>query len=207
MVFAKLVEKSEFSAVLLAAGLSSRFGGEKLKADLCGETVLERSVKAVNLLTRSANIRQFKLVLPPGASFDQLPFNLVVHAPQHANGFANSLRAGLMAVDQASEGIFVFLADMPFVPQAALLKHMIKRFKATGADAARPVWQGQAGHPVLLGRKLFGKILELQGDIGAREILKDVNCIHVPARDDSVIFDIDTKRNLIEARQRFNLSP
>jgi len=67
-----------------------------------------------------------------------------------------------------------------------------------GAPAAAPVFQGQRGHPALIGAALLPKLLTLTGDAGARAILKELGdrLALVEAPDDGVLFDVDERGDL-----------
>ena len=40
-----------------------------------------------------------------------------------------------------------------------------------GARAARAIYDGVPGHPVLIGRELYDEVLALDGDTGAKDLL------------------------------------
>lgn len=67
-----------------------------------------------------------------------------------------------------------------------------------GAPAAAPVFEGQRGHPALIGPALLPRLLTLHGDAGARAILKDLGeaLALVAAPDDGVLFDVDERGDL-----------
>jgi len=60
------------------------------------------------------------------------------------------------------------------------------------------VFQGQRGHPALIGAALLPRLLSLAGDAGARTILKDLGdrLVLVEASDDGVLFDVDERGDL-----------
>lgn len=190
------------AAVILAAGFSRRFGDDKLLADFGGRTLLAHSVETVRSVVAQAGIVDLVLVRPAGSMTAAVEGVSIVHAPEQTDGFAASLRAGIAAVAERSDAAFVFLADMPFAPPADLLLRMIAARRSARADAARPCWNGKPGHPVLLGRALFGKVAQLRGDSGARDLLASARCVAVECDSDCVVFDVDAPADMIAARQR-----
>ncbi|MBS0332880.1 MAG: nucleotidyltransferase family protein, partial [Proteobacteria bacterium] len=161
-----------FEAVVLAAGAGSRFGGGKLTAAWGPGVLLEGALAAAF----AAPVRSVTVVIGADApavaaaarAFD--PRVLVVHAPDHAEGMAASLRAGIASLPPDTDGAFVFLGDMPRVPTAVLAK--MAQAVTAGALAAAPVFRGRRGNPVLLDRTLFPDLVGLSGDAGARGVLQ-----------------------------------
>ena len=119
----------------------------------------------------------------------------VVINPDYKQGMASSLRAGLLAIDPASEGFLVLLADQPGIGPD-IINHIIREFREADPKRGivRPVYHGLRGHPVLIGGQYMQEARRLQGDVGARQILidhpEDVLEIHVDQ--DVVLKDIDT---------------
>lgn len=122
-----------------------------------------------------------------------------VDAPDWAEGMAASLRAGVAALSQQSEGVCVFLGDMPLVP-AALCADLAARARDAGY-AARPRCGGKPGHPVALTRAAFGDLLMLEGDAGATALLKarPDAVAYLDTADSGVLLDIDTPDDLAAA--------
>jgi molybdenum cofactor cytidylyltransferase len=180
-------------AVILAAGLATRFGGGKLLAPYDGGVLLDGALRAayaapvrgVTLVTGAEAER----VAAAARAFD--PRIRIVHAAAFAEGLAASLRAGVASLPPDSGGVFVFLGDMPRVPTAVL--GSLAAALAAGALAAAPVFEGRRGNPVLLGSTLFPEVLRLTGDEGARRVLQGLgeSLALVEASDDGVLFDVD----------------
>lgn len=187
-----------FAALVLAAGSGSRFGGGKLLADWHGAPLLHGALAAA----RAAPVGSITVVTGADAAaveaaaraFD--PEVRVVHAPDHAEGMAASLRAGVAALPGDAAGVFVFLGDMPRVPHAVLAA--LAQAVAAGAPAAAPVFGGVRGNPVVLSRSLLPQVAALKGDVGARPILKALGArlAQVEAPDDGVLFDVDAPADL-----------
>lgn len=182
-----------FEAIVLAAGSGSRFGGGKLLAAWDAGVLLEGALAAAF----AAPVRSVTVVIGADAEavaaaargFDSRA--LLVHASDHAEGMAASLRAGVASLPADAAGAFVFLGDMPRAPHA-VLQPMADAVLA-GAQAAAPVFEGRRGNPVLLSRALFPQLLALTGDAGARGVLQGLGdrLALVESPDDGVLFDVD----------------
>ena len=187
-----------FEAIVLAAGSGVRFGGGKLLAPYSGAPLLHAALAAA----RAAPVRAVTVVTGAGAeavaaaaqAFD--PAIRIVHAADHAEGMAASLRAGVAALPADVGAAFLFLGDMPRVPLGVLAP--LAEAIGGGASAAAPVFQGRRGHPVVLGRELFAAVAELTGDAGARPLLAGLGArlALVEASDDGVLFDVDRPADL-----------
>src|SRR5690606_29220429 len=102
------------AALILAAGLSRRFGSDhKLLADLDGKPVIRHVVEAA--LASSA--RPVILVTGHRAAEVEAAAGAGdltrVTNPAHAEGLASSLQAGLKALPPEIDGVLVCLGDMP----------------------------------------------------------------------------------------------
>ena len=188
------------ATIILAAGLSRRFGSDKLQADLGGKPLVRYTSDAILGLMREIGVADVRLVVPPDFRVDIDPDIMIVTAADHADGLSASLRAGVASLPPDADAAFIFLADMPFPPGAAILKRMIGPL--TQGDAVRPSWQGRAGHPVLMGRDILAEIPRLTGDGGAKHLIAQGKCVLVEADDDGVLFDIDMPEDLAAASLR-----
>jgi molybdenum cofactor cytidylyltransferase len=188
----------KIAAVLLAAGHSSRFGGDKLAQPLPnGRCVALAS--AHNLLgacdTRVAVVRQSDQVL--GRALAELGFKIVSATAAH-NGMGASLALGVSTARNA-DGWLIALADMPWIKQASIVQ--IASALRRGADLAAPYHQGQRGHPVGFGKRFYHDLIGLDGDSGARSILQcHLAAIQRVTVDDAgVLRDIDRPADLAQA--------
>ncbi|MBA5690442.1 nucleotidyltransferase family protein [Rugamonas apoptosis] len=188
------------TGILLAAGRGRRFDPSGRRSKLLqplagGGTVAEASAR--NLL---AVLPRVVAVVRPGddtlaAALGALGCEVRV-CPDADLGMAASL---VHAIDYArgAEGWLIALADMPFVRPATIasLAATVKTVP-NGAGIAAPVYQGQRGNPVAFGRGYLPLLLALEGDQGARAILRAHPVCEVAVDDSGVLRDIDTPDDL-----------
>jgi molybdenum cofactor cytidylyltransferase len=108
-------------------------------------------------------------------------------------GMAESLTTAIEHT-RGAEGWLIGLGDMPHVRPDTMraLAATIQR----GARIAAPVYEGRRGNPVALSAYHLPLLLALQGDQGARAILKSHAVSEVVVDDAGVVRDIDTPGDL-----------
>lgn len=184
--------------ILLAAGRGSRFdpsgAQNKLLQAWPGAPGSVVGASAANLL--GALPRVVAVVRPgTGAVADELE-NLgceVVTCAQADTGMAASLACALEQAADA-QGWIVALGDMPRVRADTIAS--IAAALAQGAGIAAPMYHGQRGNPVGFGRQHLPQLLALEGDQGARGILKQYPVQAVDVDDAGILQDIDTPGDL-----------
>ncbi|MBI2935019.1 MAG: NTP transferase domain-containing protein, partial [Chloroflexi bacterium] len=86
------------------------------------------------------------------------------------------------------------LCDQPnLTPE--IINRLIAAFKAGKAGIIVPVHQGRRGNPVVLDLSYRHELMDLSGDVGARQLLaRHAGDVHeVEAGSDAVLQDIDTE--------------
>jgi molybdenum cofactor cytidylyltransferase len=185
--------KSRVSAVILAAGSSSRMGKAKQLLSLGKSTVLAQTLAHV----QAAALQEIVVVL--GASAEvirrQLPsgqeIKIVVNQA-YQQGIASSLQAGLSAVDPSSDAALIILGDQPFI-RSQTLHRIVEEYRRWQAQIVIPVHQGKRGNPVLLDRSVFSEVMALEGDVGSRAIFANHldGIVQVEVEDSGILLDLD----------------
>lgn len=136
-----------------------------------------------------------------------------IHNPLYASGMASSLKIAVaelleredVTLNNEIPSALICLADMPMIQSTTidqiLRQSAINSLSSEHASAFMPIFNGQHGHPVLLRPELFDLILDIQGDTGARILLKthaDQVC-EIPVNDPGILRDIDTPGQLATA--------
>jgi molybdenum cofactor cytidylyltransferase len=191
--------KSRVAALVLAAGRSSRMRGvNKLLAELDGDPLVAHAVDAA-LASTAANV-----VVVTGHQAARVRAALAgrdvefAHNRYYARGLSSSLRRGLAALDAGTAGALICLGDMPWVSPADL-DALIAAFARADAPICVPVRGRRRGNPVLWPARHFPALCALQGDVGARGLLRRYarEVVRVPMRSAGVTRDVDTPADLI----------
>jgi CTP:molybdopterin cytidylyltransferase MocA len=158
--------------IVLAAGAGTRFGGPKaLARDAAGVPWLQRAVDAL----RGGHCADLIVVLGAGAdaAAPLVPAGArIVVASDWVEGLSRSLVAGLAAAAGADAAIVVPV-DTPELPAGAVARVIAAGLPAPGAALARAVYDGEAGHPVLLGAAHWDALAaQVSGDVGAGPYLR-----------------------------------
>jgi molybdenum cofactor cytidylyltransferase len=176
--------------ILLAAGISRRFGADKRLHPLPDGTPMALA-SARQLAAACARtlvvIRPGDTVLARLLAEEGLETVVCAAAEQ---GMGHSLSSGVAASSDAP-GWLIALADMPFIKPASY--HAVVHALHAGALMARPQFAGKMGHPVGFSAECFSALLALTGDQGGKAILDaDPGALVVcPVDDPGVLKDID----------------
>lgn len=187
------------AALVLAAGRSLRMGADnKLLMEIEGVPMVARVASA------ALGSKAGRVVVVTGHEADAIQAALAdrditfVHNPGYADGLATSLATGLKALADHMDGAVICLGDMPRIG-ATVIDSLIDAFDpAEGRAICLPSYRGRRGNPVLWARRYFAEMQSIEGDTGARGLLRQYeNAVHeVPWDDDSVLRDVDTLKDV-----------
>jgi molybdenum cofactor cytidylyltransferase len=178
---------------VLAAGTSRRLGRPKQLLELGGEPLIRHTVQ--HALASKAD----EVVVVLGNEADRVVSEIadlgakIVVNPDFTDGQSTSMVAGILALGPDADAAVLMLGDQPTVT-SSLLDMLIDRFISTRAAVVQPRYaDGKPGNPALIARGLFGEVLAVKGDIGAREVIRahrdDVQYVDVAM---SHPLDVDT---------------
>ena len=180
------------SAVVLAAGGSTRMGRPKLALPVRGTPMIRLVVQAA----RASRCREVIVVLGTHAEIyqpllDGLDAQIVINVDP-AEGLGSSIRRGVEAVATDAQGVVILLADQPFVT-ADVIDRLIETAVTEGRRIVASAYHRTAGVPAYFQRALFLELLTLEGDQGARSVIerypKEGVAVPLP---EAVATDVDT---------------
>lgn len=183
------------SAIILAAGMSTRMGQNKLLLSFQGKTLIARAVDTL----LASEVDEVIVVL--GHEAEKVRAQLqgkqvrLVHNSDYRDGLSTSVRVGVRAMSPQVEGIMIYLADQPLL-EPADVNFMVKAF-ALAKDADKgivvPLFHGQRGNPVILNASYREAMLEVVGDVGCKRVIKRYpdKVFRVEMETDHVVRDVD----------------
>lgn len=193
-------------AIVLAAGTSSRMGRMKQLLPLKGRPLLRHVIDKVLKEEFSEVVTvigfQAEKIKEEIQIIDER-FRWIVNE-NYLSGQSSSLKSGVVSLNEKTAGMMVFLGDLPFCSQETI--HEIYQ---TGYEllkthptsfVVQPVLYGKAGHPVFFGHVNKNFFNKLEGDRGAKIIMKQIPYHkRISVTDEGILFDIDTPVEYLNA--------
>lgn len=188
------------AGLVLAAGMSKRFGSDKRQAYLSDD----RQLLPATLTVPCAVLSDVFVVLRADDKADRLNLpdkSAPIHCQQAELGMGHSLACGIEWLLKYSNAaaVAVFLGDMPWLRETTL-RHLLKEVSET--RIVLPFYAGQRGHPVIFGRDFWSELAQIKGDSGGREVInRHPESQQIIELDDvGLIGDVDTPQALLDAR-------
>jgi len=184
------------SAILLAAGKAKRMGKLKQLMPLGGTTILEQTID--NLLNSAVG----EVIVVVGYRAEEViekiatkPVKIAIN-PVYHQGMSTSIIAGLNLVDDRARAVMLALADQPFV-DSQTINRLIEEFSNHDKGIAVPAYRGRRGHPVIFAIEYKEELLQLKGDVGGKQIIREHpdDILEVAVDSESINIDIDTMNN------------
>ncbi|MHA7963140.1 nucleotidyltransferase family protein [Paenibacillus sp. CAU 1782] len=209
---------SGIAGLYLAAGSASRMGRSKLDIEWpCagGETLggmglaaaLDSRLDSVYVVIRKGSDRSW--LKPYSRGPDSIGKPCVILEAEGAElGMSHSIRSGLETIRLSGElprGLVILLGDQPLVT-GDMINHLICRFLGQkGLDYVASSDGVTRQPPILLASSMYGELLKLNGDAGARKLLADNQWrgdeVLVP--DFGRLLDVDTEEDLQELNRYY----
>ena len=192
-------ERREIGCIIMASGLSERYGKNKLLEKLDGREIILHtagSLLAAGLcplaVTRSEAVREV---------LERESIPCILHSGPLKS---DTMHAGLEHLDPGAAGYLFLPGDQPLV-QPASIRKMVSRFYATPERAVRLAWGETAGSPVLFPAFCREKLLAYTGDRGGVAVLKDerIPCDPVQAEAAWELWDVDTPEKMEKVREAY----
>lgn len=159
------------SAVLLAAGQSSRMGVNKLLLRFEGRSLVRRAAECL------CDSECAEVIVVVGYEAEAVVVELsglavrpILNARFEA-GMATSIATGIEAASPNSTAFLIALADMPLMTPDCV-RSILSEFDGDPSAIVAPVYRGRRGHPVLFGSGYRSLLAALEGDRGARSIVE-----------------------------------
>jgi molybdenum cofactor cytidylyltransferase len=197
---------SPISAIILAAGKSTRMGKQKLRMQLGQRSILEHTVD--NYL--NAKIDEVVVVVGYEANeIKQLLAHkplIIIHNPRYNDGIGTSISAGIQYVKESAQMLVIALADQPYI-RSDIINFLVDKHRDSNKGITVPVYKGTRGNPVIFSSSYRKELLELQGDTGGRQVTDrhPDDVLEIDMEFEEVTIDIDTMDSYYKAIDRYSL--
>ncbi|MEH7383702.1 nucleotidyltransferase family protein [Bacillus sp. JJ1533] len=164
--------------IYLAAGKSSRMGENKLWLEFRGlplgsvalKNALESAIDYILVMTNSNDSLHW-VDSTLKSNSNQKRWN-IIQLKENDRGLSYSIKMGLKeAIKMNADAVIILLADQPFVT-SQMINYLIKAY---GSNKLKEILgyrhKGIVYPPILFSKETFPKLIELEGDIGAKKIV------------------------------------
>ncbi len=197
---------SKITAIILAAGYSSRMGAFKPLLPLGEMSILEQEIR----LFQSVGIQDIRVVAGYRASeilamLQPIGISCIVNETYH-QGMYSSVIAGIRTLTSEQRAFFILPADIPRV-RAYTLTALLKAYQETKIQhpILYPKFQGMRGHPPLIASVYAPEMIGWNKPGGLRAFLeKYEDCTEdVEVADQGILFDIDSPEDYQQLLERW----
>jgi len=195
-----MLPHNQTAGIILAGGSSTRFGRPKQLLKLKGKYLLDHVLSAA----LGSELNHIVLVL--GHDHQNILRALETRTTQkrlqvvinhrYLEGQSRSLQAGLQKIRQAFPAVMFLLGDQPLL-NSNTIDHLLDRFRHSGKDICVPVCEGKRRNPTIFKRVLYDQLMAIEGDIGARDIIRanPERVLYLELDDPLCFFDIDSQKD------------
>ncbi|MDW3647451.1 MAG: nucleotidyltransferase family protein [Bacteroidia bacterium] len=192
----------KISAIILAAGSSSRLGRAKQLLKYKNKSFIQQLIDKLE----KAGISKPITVL--GARFEKISQHIkdtqintrIVENPKWKEGMSSSLIAGINSLEKEVDGVLICLSDQPLIPLSHY-QQLLDSFKEN-QKLITSLYQKSVGVPAVIPQIYFQEILQLEGKAGAKYILKKYQKESILIPCEEAGWDVDTDedyRRIVDA--------
>jgi xanthine dehydrogenase accessory factor len=192
----KTSSKHLVSAIILAAGESSRMGKPKMLLPYERSSIIETVIGNAAL----SSIDKTYVVLGAGhesitQKIQDNPVETVIN-PNYKSGMLSSVQCGLRALSDSTTQVMVLLGDQPMIGER-IMDRMILRYNQSEKGIVVASWQGKRGHPILFSSEYIKEILDYPEDGSLKSLLlnhpDDID--ELETENPEILRDIDTEQD------------
>ena len=198
---------AKIALIILAAGKSTRFPGNKLLRKVDGETLIERVVSRglksnadAVFVVLGHKPEEIERVLRRLAT----PKLRIVYNPEYEKGLSYSVKTGIRAAAEwGAEAFMILPADVAFIEVGDIDK-VIEKYLETGSNIVVATHRGRHGHPILFSRRLLGELLEIREETYGLKSVVSAHRSEIAEVEGSefTVKDIDTEEDLAEVLEK-----
>ncbi|WP_461615697.1 nucleotidyltransferase family protein [Clostridium sp. Marseille-QA1073] len=177
--------------IVLAAGLSTRAGTNKLILDIGGKTVIERCIYGMYNLCS-------KIIVVGGNRIEEIenilnkyPKVELIYNSNYLDGMFSSVKKGLINIKE--EKFFLIPGDYPIIN-----KEIYKQMLKLDEDIVIPIYKGKKGHPLLMKSYLIEELIKSKHYNTLRDFVNIKGFKSINVEEPGILMDIDTMEDYKE---------
>lgn len=180
--------------VVMAAGMGSRFGGNKLAQEWRGKSLIRHALETVppEKLSAIVVVTQYPEVITLAKEFGFTP--IVNSHPEY--GQSHTIHRGVQALSDCGAILFQ-VADQPLLRRESVAR-LIDFYCRNPGHIVGLGHGGQRGNPCIFPARFFPELLKIEGDRGGNVVIRqhedDLLLYEVPADE---LRDVDTQDALL----------
>lgn len=178
--------------VLLAAGDSRRFHGNKLLSDFQGKPMYRHIVDQAAQLPEDFFWQKILVTQYPEIAEDleRDGYEVLINRDSQL-GISHSIHLALQALGQSEADAACFaVCDQPWLRKETV-EELLSAWRDGGQGLACLCHQGDFGNPAVFARKYWKELLDLRGDVGGKRVLRR----HL---DDLCLFEVEDGKELVD---------
>lgn len=177
--------------VIMASGVGSRFGGDKLMVDFGGRPMIDWVLEATSdlfqpriVVTRNQDVKAY---------CEKKGIEVIHHEMPGQN---DTVRLGVEHMPGSVKGCMFFVSDQPFLTKTSI-KALLDAAVLSPDKIWRVAYKDRVGAPVYFPVSLFSELKELPFDKGGSVVIKNhINMVEtVEVLSEIELEDIDTKKD------------
>lgn len=190
------------SGIIMASGFSNRMGQNKLLLEIEGVKVIERVIKACkdSLLDEVILIYRLDEIKQIGEKYGiKTIFN-----PNADKGQSAAVKLGVES-SKITNGYMFLVGDQPFL-NSSVINALIEECRKNKESICVPYYKEKFGMPILFSPIYKNDLLNVKGDKGGREIIKNnPNMVkRLDFNDEYLGLDIDTMDDYVNLLNKKN---
>ena len=201
-----MASKKPTAGIILAAGISKRFGTSKQLIKLREGYMIEYVIRAslasdlnkVYVILGHHRKEILKALSENNENFPSNQLEFLIN-PQYRQGMSSSISAGLTSIKNTFGSVMFLLGDQPLV-DSGLINLMLKQYYCSNKEICVPAYKGKRGNPTIFSSEYFSHLENVKGDSGGKDIIMDHpdDILTIETDSPACVYDIDTIGDLEE---------
>ncbi|HCD43485.1 MAG TPA: nucleotidyltransferase family protein [Lachnoclostridium sp.] len=187
----------KLALILLAAGDSRRFNGNKLLHEFNGKPmyqyILEEAQKLPDgIFDRKMVVTQYQEIMDCMKNYG---YEVVVNK-ESSLGISHSIHLALRAFENEETDYCFAVCDQPYL-KAATIRDLVKGWRDSGKGIGCLCNMGALGNPAIFSKNYHEELLGLKGDVGGKRVIRrHIEDLYLHEVADGLeLVDIDVRKN------------